>query len=296
MRCLLVVLLFMISSEQVVLAGRETPDRRILWGIPSWPPYSHSPNEKNAPGSINILLKIVTNNLRGFDSAIIESSVPKAYELWKQGKDICSPVVLYTKERESLAYMTPFVVLPPLELITRVSKKEYLAGEKKSIDLVKLMKDKHWRGVFVLNRSYGDMVDEMLTQEDHDVWSVNAPYGSWLNILHMVGSGRADYTVEYSIIAHEYNKAHTALEQLASTPIKGYNNTFQFMIACTRSSKGKEWIKAIDRAIAETAKSPVYRDYIEELFLPEDRIKFKKDIDEFIEKRAKGPWFVGPFE
>ena len=68
------------------------------------------------------------------------------------------------------------------------------------------------------------------------------------------------------------------------------------MIAGTRSDKGKEWIKAIDKAIVETAKSPVYRDDIEELFLPDNRIKFKKDIDEFIEKRAKGPWFAGPFE
>ncbi|MFM6928678.1 MAG: hypothetical protein ACKOX6_09445 [Bdellovibrio sp.] len=294
MRYLLVTLLLVLVCHEASWAGRNNSDRRILWGVPSWQPYSHSPNDKNAPGSINILLKIVTNNIQGFESAVIESSVPKAYELWKNGTDICSPVVLYTKERESLAYMTPFVVLPPLELIARVSKKEFLGGSNKPVDLAKIIKDKHWRGVFVLNRSYGELIDEILEQNENEVWRVTAPQGDWLNILHMVGSRRADYTVEYSVVAHEYNKAHTALEQLASIPIKGYNKPFQFMIACTRSSKGKEWIKAIDKALLESAKSPVYRDYVEELFLPEDRIKFKKDIDEFMERRAKGPWFVGP--
>lgn len=296
MRYFLIVLLFVVSSRSVVWAGRDNSDRRILWGIPSWPPYSHAPNEVKAPGSINVLLKIITNNIKGFESASIESSVPKAYDLWKQGVDVCSPLVIDTKERESLAYMTPFVVLPPLELIVRVSKKYFLAGYGKSIDMARLMQDKHWRGVFVRNRSYGDRVDEILGQEGSDVWQVPPPHGSWMSILHMVGSGRADYTVEYAAVAQEYNKSHTNIEQLASIPIKGYSKLFQFMIACPRTSKGKEWIRAIDRSLAESAKNPAYRDYVEELFLPDDRIKFKKDIDDFIERRAKGPWFVGPFE
>ena len=46
--------------------GERGNDKTILWGVPDWQPYSNPPTATDVPGSINILLKIVTNNIKVF--------------------------------------------------------------------------------------------------------------------------------------------------------------------------------------------------------------------------------------
>ncbi|MBO9667350.1 MAG: transporter substrate-binding domain-containing protein [Bdellovibrio sp.] len=288
------VMILVLSLLGVTLWGRlitqrESDHKVITWGIPDWPPYSVFPSSKEPPGIMNKLLNILNTNIPDYQFELIDASVPKSMELWSTGIDVCSPITLYTKERAALAYMTPWVLSPPLQIVVRADKFDLFLAQAKNreLDLNGLITSGRWKGLFVKNRSYGPPVDDVLHLHKGSV-SIEPPVGSWWSVLNMVAVGRADFTVEYPLVVDEFNQSNAQSGALLSIPIVGYTKPFTFMVACTKSPKGKEWMEKIEKGIHSAAKKPEFKKMMERLFTPEGVKKYRSEIDEFVEKR-KGP-------
>lgn len=307
------LLLFFLAGSFARAATSPTPvstpkiqPPQILWAVPDWPPFFIT-DKKQPEGVGNQMLKLLKGRLSEYHHEDLDINIPKLLDLWKQGRKICGSDILFNKDRLQHAYLTPLWIYPPLHVIVKEENLEAFSGGKKSIDVFKLIKNSHYKGVLLRARSYGPPVDEIIDElTSKELTSKNltskefvtliSPVGNWQDYLHMIASGRADYTIDYAKVAKTYNQTHPDRKRLAALSITGYEKPFIVNIACTKNPWGKIAIKEMDHQIQLLAKDPAYRELLEKVFANEQISAQQKDIDQFILKRSKGPWFWGPID
>ncbi|MBT9494119.1 MAG: TIGR02285 family protein [Paucibacter sp.] len=281
----LAYLALLVSSA---LAGAAEPARvtHISWLSADPPPTADG---KSNAGLTGKLVSFMTQQWPEVKHEILQANAKRSWQLIAQGEPVCHGSALRTPEREKLAYFSPTLMGPPLQLIARRDKLAALplnsAGE---VDLARLLADARLQGALVGGRSYGQYIDKALSPlsayQTLAFYSAS-DYGS--KILPMLLAGRADYTIEQDMALSVGRENNPQMMALVSLPIQGASELIAAGVACPRNAWGLAAIREIDKRLGTPAGAAMLRESFERWLTPELRQRYGAQLDAFYKERAR---------
>ncbi len=275
-------------------AEMSPPERgKVIWIMPDWPTSATKENDRTQAKAnvFSRILEQLQTSLPQYDHHLIRGTVDKAVRLWKEGKNVCALPVLKTNERTNFAQFTAFVVVPPYKVIVKSTQVSSLLGKRDAISFQSVMSSKNVKGGLVAGRSYGETIDRYLSEaKDFKNWTLVEPHDGYETVLNMVQSGRIDYTIEMAEFVRYFNKKNNMSTNLVSLPIQELAQAQIAYVACNRNKWGTDLIKLLDKRLQVLAAKKEFTKNLETLFHDDELKEFKKDVQDFVQKRAEGPW------
>jgi uncharacterized protein (TIGR02285 family) len=276
------------------VAEMSAPEKgKIVWVLPDWPASPLGDGAK-AQAKANVFVRLteqLQEALPQYDHHLIRGNADKAMRLWKEGKNICALPVLKTKERMDLAQMSAFVVFPPYRVIVKNSQVSSMLAKRDTVSFQNLMTSKNLKGGLIVDRSYGETIDRYLSEtKDYKNWTLIEPHDGWETVLSMVQNGRFDYTIEMAEFVRYFNKKNSPSTNLVALPMQESASALISYVACNRNKWGTEIIKLVDKRMQVLASKKEFTQNLETLFHDDGLKDFKQDLQEFVQKRAEGPW------
>lgn len=287
------ILLFL-SLLAVAINSWGVEKIKVPWAVTDWAPFYILKGASADDGKMDRLRKVLEEQMPDYSFVAFTADSPRLIELWQMSKNVCSGATIKTPEREKWAYFTAFVHQIPDDLILFTAKPE-LFTHQKSISLHKILKDEKFKGVFAQNRSYGIENDQLIQKAIPRVQVQIFPEG-YKSLYKMVEKKRFDYSIEYASVIRAYNEEISPQLPLSIIKLESEEPMRVFYFSCTKNEWGRKIVRAVDQAVQNLAKSNKYRSAAESYLGPEDIKKQRVMMDEFYEKRAKGPWTTAPEE
>lgn len=241
---------------QTALPGSIDPTENtpIHWAINDAPPFHVLHGEYQRQGICDVLTRVVHRYLPEQQINYLHMPQPRIAQAMDNKEPVCFPCMIYKPEGEARAvYSLPSHFYYPHRIITSESTArtlQALYGEPVSLE--KLLDDTRFRLGYPVGRRYG-MLQPLLNE--HDPFLARAGTGGAVAILHMISSGRLDYTIDYPIVANYfqrlYNRKMVTLEiaENIKQPVAG-------AIGCANNAWGKAKIAEINRVIQNIRQDP----------------------------------------
>lgn len=286
--CLLPVLSWADSSS--LLGGSE---KKVIvpWVISDWPPYYVISGPDKGEGRTDRLKRVLVEALPDFHFTDVKSDNPRAVDLWKQGRNICSGSALMTEERKKWAYFTALSFQVPHEYVLVTSNQKLWDSLPGTIVLKDFLQMKQWKGIIGKGRSYGAAVDEVLALHNNSDFLLHhtQPEG-YVQLLRLVEKGRYDYTIEYESVVRAQNEKNFPVKPLLVRQIKESLPSAVIYFACTKNEWGKRVASRVDEVLRGLATSKEYQSAVESWIGPEVLKQNRKLLDDFYQKRSRGSW------
>lgn len=270
----------------------------VPWAVTDWEPFYIRDGANANMGRMDRLLRVLEDNLKGYQFTDVYADMPKTMELWRLGKNICSGSALMTPEREKLAYFSALSFQVPHEYVLVTANAKMGEALTSEVSLKDVMKNKKWTGLFVKDRSYGSEIDAMVkrvsAKDKHLMLKKNVPEG-YTSLLKMLEKNRFDYLIEYEAVVRAYNEKIFPAKPLITRPVKESYPSAVFYLACTKNPWGLDVVRRADQALQKLASTGEYQRAVESWLAPELQKKSRKLLDEFYQKRAQGPWMTAPW-
>jgi len=218
------------------------------------------------------------------------ANAKRSWQMIAAGEHVCHTSAVRTPEREQVAYFANTQLLPPPQVIVRRDQFKRLplntAGE---VDLARLLAEPKLNGAFVEGRSYGAVIDALITQRPRQGSGAfgysSADFGS--RILPMLGKGRADYAIEYDVAMALQAGNGVDMKLLRSVPIQGASDPVLAGIACPRTPWGLATITAVDRLLGSPEAAAVLRQQFGGGMSEDSRRIYGARIDAFLQQRSR---------
>lgn len=237
------------------LSAKET----LTWQVVHWPPFQMLEGVDKGHGRFDALLALYQANLPQYEHKTIQMNWARFWNEIRDGKEICSIFAIRTDERSSYtAFSKPLSMGLPLKIIMRESSIDAL-GKPDAISIVNLLEDKKFKGIFISKRSYYSTIDTIL--EQHSSLSTFKTLAiPDENVIRMILSGRADYTLEYSYLANYLaSKLQTEYDaKIGSIAVKENLPYGQSCLACPKNGWGKKVVKDFDFMLERIKLQPEY--------------------------------------
>ncbi|MFV8251417.1 TIGR02285 family protein [Bdellovibrio bacteriovorus] len=270
----------------------------VPWAVTDWEPYYILEGANAKSGRVDRLRRVLEDHLKGYQFTDMYADMPKTMELWKLGKNICSGSALMTAEREKLAYFSALSFQVPHEYVLVTANTKMVEDLPAEISLKDIMKNKKWTGLFVKDRSYGSEIDALVKsvspRDKHLMLKKNVTEG-YTSLLKMLEKKRFDYMIEYEAVVRAYNEKIFPAKPLATRIVKESYPSAVFYLACTKNPWGRDVVRRADQALQKMALTSEYQRAVESWLAPDLQKKNRKLLDEFYQKRAKGPWMTAPW-
>jgi uncharacterized protein (TIGR02285 family) len=264
----------------------KSDTRTITWIFTS-PSNLNSDVKTNIVDENHPLFRLYRQNLSDYQHTMIRATIPRI-EVELKSKDlVCYPGSSEAKRRKGFSYLTPQYIQPAPELITSKSIVEkYFKENHEGVSLKELLKDKRLRGLVGSGRSFGPEIDELISASSPGMRSgVYDSFGP--SLMQMIEKGRADYTVEYPFILEYLQKNNGISTNLVAIPFSDVNHSVTQYLACSKTADGLTIVKRADQTIRENVRKPEYWKGVIESMPEKSRRPFQKEIEKFIEYRAK---------
>lgn len=280
--------LFLIFSINAFSQEKQT----VPWAVTDWSPFYILKGPSQDDGKMDRLRKVLEEQLPQYSFVPITADSPRLIELWQINKNVCSGATIKTPEREKWAYFTAFVHQSPAELVLFTAKPE-LFKAKGNLSFAQILKDKNLKGIFAQNRSYGLDNDQLILEAADSVRVQIFPEG-YKSLYKMVEKKRYDYSIEYATVVRAYSEGILPAQPLSIFQLKESEEPMVFYFSCTKNEWGRKVAQTVDQAMQSLAKTTKYRQAAESYIAPDQIKKQRATMDEFYEKRAKGPWTTAP--
>ncbi|SNY42239.1 conserved hypothetical protein [Arsukibacterium tuosuense] len=226
----------------------------IHWTINDAPPFHVLHGEYQRQGICDVLTRVVHRYLPAQQASYLQMPQPRIAQALDNKEPVCFPCMIYKPAGEPRAvYSLPTHVYYPHHIITSETTARTLrALYGEPILLEKLLDDSRFRLGYPAGRRYG-ILQPLLNE--HDPYLARAGAGGAVAILHMISSGRLDYTIDYPIVANYfqrlYNRSMVTLEitENHQQPVAG-------AIGCANTDWGKSKIAEINRVIKQIRTDP----------------------------------------
>jgi uncharacterized protein (TIGR02285 family) len=242
--------LLVLSMVFVLLPGISRAKDTLYWQKVNWPPYQILHGEDAGKGRFDVYIDLFQKQLPQYDHQNVEMNWSRFWHDVKTGKHILNSMAIKTDQRSQYAVFSQVISFAlPHRIIMARSTLEKL-GNPGSVALVDFIKDKRLRGVLEQTRSYSPPLDDVLKQGGAVANFVRQVVDAE-HIFKLIASGRADYTIEYPVVA-EYliNKHHPEMSKsLASIRIEELPRYIAAHIAAPKTPWGRAVIDDIDEMI-----------------------------------------------
>ncbi|WP_413942751.1 TIGR02285 family protein [Bdellovibrio sp. HCB-162] len=290
---LLIVTLFVVNLVRAQdLFVKKEAKMTIPWAVADWSPYYILNGPQKGEGRMDRLKKVIAEHLPNYQFSDVYADMPRAVELWKLNKNICSGSALITPEREKWAYFTALGFQVPHEYVFVTSKADLYSETSDHPSLKDLLEKKNLSAIFTENRSYGPAIDLMVKQKSKTNPGIHQLRTSegYMSLLKMVHKGRYDYTIEYEPVVRDFNETVYPEKPLFYKPLKEVYPSTVLYFACTKNEWGKKVITQVDQALQKAANSKEYQNAVESWLDVETVKRNRKALEDFYHRRAQGPW------
>lgn len=235
----------------------------VRWMSLNWPPWMIIEGKDQGTGRFDYLQKIVIENLPKYRHQKEVMNWSRFWNEVEEGKNVCYVFGLKTGKRDDLVYFSaPISMVLPNAIVMRKEDAVKL-GNPNSYSLVQLLKDKKMRGVVEKTRSFTEDLDILL--KEHEPGSnLQRIVGEPASLVKMVISGRADYTLEYPIVAaYEGKKEIGNSDAITTIPIAEVAPFSYVYLACTKNEWGKKVVDRWNTALHRLKPTKEYREICE---------------------------------
>lgn len=231
----------------------------LTWQVVHWPPFQMLEGPDKGHGRYDALLELYIANLPQYEHKTATMNWARFWNEIKEGKKICNMFAIKTDQRAAYSvFSRPLSIGLPIRIIMRKSSIETL-GSQNPISIIALLKDRRFRGLLIEKRSYYPTIDKFLNS-DASFYNVKRLALPEESIIQMVLAGRADYTLEYSYVAHyiasRFQTEHE--ESISSIPIKEIQNFGQSCLACPNNEWGRKIVADFDKMLHRIKSAPEY--------------------------------------
>jgi uncharacterized protein (TIGR02285 family) len=239
------------------------------------------------------LIQLYHSEFRDYQQTGFSATVPRIEMELRTKKLVCFPGSSDATRRKEFTYLTPQYIQPAPHLVVRKELGlRLLQQNKNGISLKSILHDTSLKGLIGEARSYGNVIDTLISENQSNnlkkgVFETFSP-----NPLNMLEKGRADYTIEYPFILHNLKEAGAIGNDLMSIPLTDVGHSMTQYLACSRTPEGLAVIKRADHIIREHVKDPKFWVGVLESIPEMDRPAFQKEINKYVESRAKAPIII----
>mgnify|MGYP003141604384 CR=1 FL=1 len=242
-------------------ASEEPADNdRLNWAINDAPPFHVLHGEYQRQGVCDVLIKVVHRYMSETRPRYLVMPQPRIAQALDNREPVCFPCMIFKPEGETRAiYSMPTHLYYPHHIITDENTAKTLrALYGEPISLAELLADSRFRLGYPSGRRYG--VLQPLINEQDPYLARSGPGGA-VAILHMISSGRLDYTIDYPMIANYFQQLYSrnmvtiAISENDQQPVAG-------AIGCANNAWGKEQISRINKVMPQIRQDPEFLEVI----------------------------------
>jgi uncharacterized protein (TIGR02285 family) len=235
-------------------------DNRLNWAMNDAPPFHILHGEYQRQGVCDVLIKVVHRYLSEMRPRYLVMPQPRIAQSLDNKEPVCFPCMIYKPEGEERAiYSKPTHVYYPHQIITNATTAKTLkALYGEPIPLEKLLNDSRFRLGYPAGRRYG-VLQPLLNE--HDPYLARSGPGGTVAILHMISSGRLDYTIDYPMIANYFQQLYSRnMETIAI--LENHHQPVAGAIGCANNAWGKQQISRINQVMSEIRNDPEFMEVI----------------------------------
>lgn len=244
----------LITSLWVIWAPGSQAAEKLIWLMRDLPPLSVQEGPKKGQGVIDQLMPLLVASLPHYEHIMLRVNRPRASQMLESPTLACDPLLLWNPKRASrIAYSNPIIGLHSNGLVIRRQDQARISAfiQDGSVDLPALLNAKALKLGIVAKRSYGEWIDEQLTQGAES--QIVPHYGNDAagNLLQMLKAGRLQMMLGYwPELQAKAGQFGLLPEDLAFYPIKGAPTYQPVYIGCSNTREGRQIILDINTVLA----------------------------------------------
>lgn len=250
---LFILLCWCFMPLQVIAA-----DNVILWQTYHRPPGNIKSGQHAGQGFVQLVLEQVIQNLPEYIHKQPITTLARALEDMKLGKNACHPSLFKSPEREQyMVFSQASLFNHGNHVITRKAVSETLPPGP--VELSGLVKESKMTFVSIKGRSFGTYIDNQLAGlNKHRV--VEIPSDSLSVMFRLLAIGRIDITIAYPFELEYFAQYEDGVSySLELLPIAGLPKFLAGNIACSNTEWGQRAIKHIDKVLTRIKPTKEYK-------------------------------------
>lgn len=233
-------------------------------------------------GPLAGLYKTLAKSMPEYEHRFLRLPLVRLTKLLKDNKQICSLVLLESKERqEYLVFGEEVSVGLPWGLITLkdLSPGKYsLSGAPyPEIDVAKTLDKSRFRLGFATGRYYGPQVMPLLAKSKSSYGLLSD--GSVMKLLSMLEAKRLDGVLAVYLEMAEYERAHPEGPKMQFFRIKEAPDFTTLRVSCENSKWGRKTEKDISKVVREKNFKELSNNYLLSVLPPERRKEYQALYD-----------------
>ncbi|WP_371856718.1 TIGR02285 family protein [Pseudomonas sp. Irchel 3A5] len=264
----------------MVLPGISHAKDTLIWLLRDLPPSTIFSGPAEGKGAVDKLMPLLIARMPEYDHLPMRVNRARGMQMLKDGVFACDPTLLWTQERaKSIVFSIPTFATFSNGLIVRQQDMTQFTPYVDSgvIDLEAALKNKTVKIGVVAERSYGLVIDQILSKVADDELSMHYGGDAVGSLLQMERLGRLQGLISYWPEALYQARQQGIPEQdLVFLPVKGVPK-YQFThIGCSNTAQGRQAMEIINREMrvlretklvgfyAQWLPSPKREEYLED--------------------------------
>ena len=277
----------LVVSTHVVERRAGETDADLVTARPA--ATDHFRRSEKGLGVIDHLMPMLIAGMPQYEHKLMRVNRARGIQMLHEASFTCDPSLIWSKERAQwIAYSIPTFRAVSNGLVVRQKDREVLApflveGE---VDLASLLANGKEKIGVVAERSYGEIVDDLLRQAPRDALTLHYGNDALNNLLLMQRLGRLQVVLGYwPEIRYQAHLAQIAEDELLFYPIRGTGKYLSGYIGCSDTRQGRQAISEINqllRTLPHDQLNQLYADWLD----PAMRSDYLEQARSFFEQQA----------
>ncbi|WP_426202266.1 TIGR02285 family protein [Pseudomonas sp. TWP3-1] len=262
----------------------------LIWLLRDLPPLTIFEGPKKGQGVIDQLMPMLIAGMPQYEHSLMRVNRARGLQMLHEASFTCDPSLMYSQERAQwIAFSIPAfravtngvvirkkdsAVLSPFLVDGEVDLAAYLANGEKKIGVV-------------AERSYGEVIDNLLRQAPADALTRHYGNDALSNLLSMQRLGRLQMVLGYwSEIRYQAHQAEIAENELEFFPIRGTAKYQSGHVGCSDTAQGRQAINEINqllRTLPHEHLNQLYADWLD----PKMRTDYLEQARIFFQQQAE---------
>ena len=239
------LVLLMLSAPLRGEAQPQGPEG--TWNMSPWPGLINTRDGQPSDGIIVDILQQIVQRLPEYRHRYRMNNLTRGLEQLKREPLSCFLPTYPTPERDRYGYYVGLFVAMPHQLVVRSADLPRFVTAGGEVSLHQLLRDRHFHGGLVRDRSYGPVLDPILQTPEALLQLQRIQTSSaGSNLYGMLEHGRIDYLIDYAEVV-QYVQRQGLAQGLSLIPLAEANSPYLSGIYCSRNAEGAALIRSIDR-------------------------------------------------